>query len=149
MSRPTWELKNNALPDEGKTIVVKPVDGEGSTALFLRVSQETPPAGSIPLPDGTHALAYLNVCTHMSCRLVRGKKGKLAPNGSADEAKSVVGPCPCHGTSFDLSKDGLVVFGPATQNLPRLDLSRNKSGLTATLNQSGLNPHRETWPQKE
>ena len=54
-------------------------------------------------------VAYSNVCTHMGCPITEF----VADHG-------VLGPCPCHFTSFDLGRDGQVVLGQATQNLPRV-----------------------------
>ena len=147
MSQSTWTLALDALPPEGQMIIVEQDGGGTSTALFLRIGIDTPPAGSIPLADGTHALAYLNVCTHMGCRLVRDR-GRLR-YCPAPDPEVIVGPCPCHGTSFDLLKNGLVVLGPATQNLPRMSLTTNSFGLKATMGNPDHDPHSENWPQEK
>ena len=145
-----WIIALDQLPPEGKIAVVEP-EGDGtSTALFVRIRTDTAPEGSLDLDDGTHALAFLNVCTHMGCRLVRGTEGDLTPSRSTTGLvpKAVVGPCPCHGTSFDLLKRGLVVLGPATQDLPVLALTAVPSGLEAHLMNPDRDPRQEGWPKR-
>ena len=44
----------------------------------------------------------------------------------------VLGPCPCHFSSFDLSRDGIVAFGQATQNLARILLEIDADDIYAT-----------------
>jgi len=54
-------------------------------------------------------VAFSNACTHMGC-----------PITEYQSEHNVLGPCPCHFTTFDLSKDGEIVLGQATEKLPRL-----------------------------
>ena len=58
-------------------------------------------------------VAYSNICTHMGC-----------PITDYQPEHNVLGPCACHFTTFDLSRDGQIVLGQATQNLPRVLLDR-------------------------
>lgn len=59
--------------------------------------------------ENRSVVAFSNICTHMGC-----------PVTDYQPEHKVLGPCVCHYTTFDLSKDGQVVLGQATQNLPRL-----------------------------
>lgn len=59
--------------------------------------------------DDRDVVAYSNICTHMGC-----------PITEFEADHGVLGPCSCHFTSFDLGRDGQVVLGQATQNLPRV-----------------------------
>lgn len=54
-------------------------------------------------------VAYSSTCTHMGC-----------PVSEFTSEGSILGPCPCHFTVFDLANDGIPAFGQATQNLPRV-----------------------------
>jgi len=80
-------------------------------------------SGAIAHPAGGFLIAFSSVCTHMGCLLVQpadDPANQPPLSGYPDEL--VCGPCPCHGTIFDLSRGGVVVLGPATQNLPQLKL---------------------------
>lgn len=57
-------------------------------------------------------VAFSNLCTHMGCPI---------EDYQADHA--VLGPCPCHFTTFDLAHDGQVTLGQATEQLPRVLLT--------------------------
>ena len=56
--------------------------------------------------------AYNYQCTHLGCPL------RLI---SAEQALGFIGPCPCHGSMFNI-KDGTVHRGPALSPLPVIDL---------------------------
>jgi cytochrome b6-f complex iron-sulfur subunit len=62
------------------------------------------PAVLVHLQNGKFA-AYSAVCTHQGCT-VAYQNGRLA--------------CPCHGSVFDPSKGGAVLYGPAPAPLPRI-----------------------------
>ena len=139
-----WSVSIDKLRPEGEVLVVRGSEEPASSALFLRVNPETPIVGSVELQDRTRAIAFLNVCTHMGCELVRGDCAPLPdcePPGTI-----VVGPCPCHGTRFDLARGGLVVLGPATADLPQLELELTEDTLVATLTDQSLDPRCEAWP---
>ena len=78
---------------------------EGLSNIIVRTGDKTL-AGIGPDAD---LVAYSNQCTHMGCPIT---------DYQADE--HVLGPCPCHFTSFDLGRDGVPAFGQATQNLARI-----------------------------
>lgn len=67
-------------------------------------------------------VAYSTVCTHMGCSI----------GGSVDTDRATAGPCPCHYTSFDISKGGLTVVGPATTDLPQIELEVDGGTIYAT-----------------
>jgi arsenite oxidase small subunit len=72
-------------------------------------------------PDGD-IVAYSTVCTHMGCSI----------GSSVSPDDGTAGPCPCHYTSYDLSKGGLTVVGPATTDLPQIDLEVEDGTIYAT-----------------
>lgn len=136
-----WTLPVAELPALGHVVRVP---GAGGTALFARVSVRAKAQGACAVDEDSHAVAFLNVCTHMGCRLVRTDRIPLL--GGAAEA-TVLGPCPCHGTTFDLAAGGLVVLGPATQNLPQLVVERSGDALEARL-VDATDPFAEAWPSQ-
>ena len=72
-------------------------------------------------PDDS-IVAYSTMCTHMGCSI----------GSNVDPDRATAGPCPCHYTSFDLSKGGLTVTGPATTDLPRIELDVEDGTIYAT-----------------
>jgi arsenite oxidase small subunit len=72
-------------------------------------------------PDGD-IVAFNAMCTHAGCSV----------SGSVEPEDSRAGPCPCHYTSFDLSKGGLVNMGQATSDLPQIDLEVDGGDIYAT-----------------
>jgi len=78
---------------------------EGLSNVLVRMGE--PVVGGVG-PDGD-VIAFSNLCTHMGC-----------PITSYEAEHHVLGPCPCHFSTFDLSRDGIVSFGQATQNLARV-----------------------------
>ncbi len=131
MSKRSWSINLETIPSEGIVIMVKEDKGSPTSALFLRVKSNTNIEKSEPLEDGTNILAYLNVCPHMKCRLIRKKYTDLKEYKPSSTA--IVGPCACHGTRFDLLKKGLVVLGPSTRSLLNLLVHRDKDVIRATL----------------
>ena len=57
-------------------------------------------------------VAFNQLCTHMGGPLV----------GTYKEKHKVLGPCPFHLTTFDLTRHGMVVSGHATDSLPQIML---------------------------
>lgn len=72
-------------------------------------------------PDGD-VVAFSYLCTHMGCPLV----------GQYKAEHKILGPCPCHFSTFDLRTNGMVVLGQATQNLPQIMLSVEDDDVFAT-----------------
>ncbi len=88
-----------------------PLEGQPNMLVKLGAPAET---GIGPDQD---LVAFSTICTHMGCQL----------EDYIPEHK-VLGPCPCHFTTFDLSHDGMVVLGQATQQLPRVLLDVDDEG---------------------
>ncbi len=57
-------------------------------------------------------VAFNQLCTHMGGPLV----------GTYKKEHKVLGPCPFHLTTFDLTRHGMVVSGHATDSLPQIML---------------------------
>jgi len=57
-------------------------------------------------------VAFNQLCTHMGGPLV----------GTYKKEHKVLGPCPFHLTTFDLTRHGMVVSGHATESLPQIML---------------------------
>jgi len=78
------------------------------------------PAGGGIGPEND-IVAFSARCTHLG--------GKL--QGSLQAAEQVLGPCPRHLTSFDLTRHGVVITGHATQSLPQIVLELDDGVLYA------------------
>lgn len=61
-------------------------------------------------------LCYSKICTHVGCPI------------SLYEQQTHHVLCPCHQSTFDLSDNGKVVFGPAYRPLPQLPLGLDEEG---------------------
>jgi len=69
------------------------------------------PAGGGVGPQ-SDIVAFNTLCTHMG-----------GPLGGSYKARyKILGPCPFHLTTFDLTKHGMVVAGQATESLPQVVL---------------------------
>jgi arsenite oxidase small subunit len=58
-------------------------------------------------------VAFNTLCTHM---------GGTVTDGGYHHKDAVIGPCPFHLSTFDLTRHGMIVAGNATQNLPQIQL---------------------------
>lgn len=100
----------------------EPIDFEypwpGQQNLLFRLG--APANGGIG-PDGD-IVAFSALCTHMGCPL----------RGMYKDEHKILGPCPCHYTTFDLRNHGMVVLGQATQNLPQVTLALEGDDIYAT-----------------
>ena len=67
-------------------------------------------------------VAFNQLCTHQGGTL----------EGQYQSAYRVLGPCPMHLTTFDLTRYGMVVSGHATQGLPQILLSVEDNDIIAT-----------------
>ncbi len=155
-----WKVSVGELLPAGAALLVGDTNRPGSTALFVRLefeSLDSIPTHAVVLEDKSVVVAYLNVCTHMGCSLVRTESTRLheyqpglntpSSGNKSTETKAILGPCPCHGTTFDLVRDGMVLFGQATKDLVQLELSLKDSELTARLADSTA-PFHEQWPNQ-
>ena len=57
-------------------------------------------------------VAFNQICTHMGASM----------QGTYKDAHQVLGPCPLHLTTFDLTRHGMVVSGHGTESLPQIVL---------------------------
>jgi ubiquinol-cytochrome c reductase iron-sulfur subunit len=66
-------------------------------------------------------VAFSKICTHVGCPV------------ALYEQQTHHMLCPCHQSTFDLSEDGKVIFGPAARSLPQLPITVDADGyLVAT-----------------
>lgn len=143
-----WKLPST-LDDVkfGVPFLLEPAENESAAAAFLlRIHTQVPGSKSDPDVDGQF-IAFGNACTHMGCLLATEDWHHIhhdPPTDSSPE-KVVCGPCPCHGTSFDLTREGLVILGPATQNLPQLELDI-AAGKAIGWRNDAIDPRVESWP---
>ena len=89
-----------------------------SPASLFRLGRSA--AGGVG-PD-RDVVAFATDCTHMGCPL----------RGQFQREHAVLGPCPCHFTTFDLTHRGMVVLGQATENLPQIILRLDGDDIIAT-----------------
>ena len=104
-------------------------------------------SGSEPFPDtpDRYLIGFSNICTHMGCRLLKAN-AKLCRYKPTDAL--ICGPCPCHGTTFNLSNGGVVILGPASQHLPQLEISfsTDKKTVFGAYFAGFVGPVDEKWP---
>lgn len=100
----------------------EPVDFEyplqGQQNFLVKLGE--PAQGGVG-PD-SDIVAFSSICTHMGCPLT----------GQYKDEHKILGPCPCHFTTFDLRHNGMVVLGQATQNLPQITLAIEDDAVYAT-----------------
>jgi ubiquinol-cytochrome c reductase iron-sulfur subunit len=70
-------------------------------------------------------VAFSKICTHVGCPV------------ALYEQQTHHMLCPCHQSTFDLSEDGRVIFGPAARSLPQLPITVNADGYLVA--RSGFN----------
>ncbi len=104
---------------EGQPLTFKyPWNDVNSTNMLVKLGIE---AGGGVGP-GRDIVAFSTLCTHMG--------GPLA--GQYRSQYRILGPCPFHLTTFDLTKHGMVAAGQATESLPQIVLEMNGDDLWAT-----------------
>jgi arsenite oxidase small subunit len=79
------------------------------------------PAGGGVGPDHD-TVAFSTLCTHMGGPLGGQYRGQW----------KILGPCPLHLTTFDLTKHGMVAAGQATESLPQIVLEVRGDDIWAT-----------------
>lgn len=89
-----------------------------STSLLVRLGV---PAGGGVGPEGD-IVAFSTLCTHMGGPLTGQYRGQY----------KVLGPCPFHLSTFDLTRHGMVVAGQATESLPQIVLEVKGDDIWAT-----------------
>jgi arsenite oxidase small subunit len=83
-----------------------PDEGQNSNSMLIRLGV---PAGGGIGPDGD-AVAFNTLCTHMGGEMGRTYKPE----------HQVLGPCPFHQSTFDLTRHGIIISGHATESLPQI-----------------------------
>jgi quinol---cytochrome c reductase iron-sulfur subunit len=68
-------------------------------------------------PEGI--LAYSQICTHAGCAVSEFRYGLYGPTAPGGPALV----CPCHYSTFDVTRGAAVTFGPAGRPLPQLPLT--------------------------
>jgi len=92
---------------DGKPMRFKYPD-KGLSASSLLIKLGAPAGGGIG-PD-RDVVAFNALCTHMGASMSRSYKAE----------HQVLGPCPFHQSTFDLTRHGIVVGGHATESLPQV-----------------------------
>lgn len=148
-----WIRKISDIIEFGKPYILEGSSDTGPSppeAFVVKLHEATGGSLKVQNIDG-HFVAFGNACTHMGCLLVKRDedgtnliKYEKAIDGT--EQSVVCGPCPCHGTTFDLTKKGLVILGPATQNLPQLKLDIEGDSVIAKKWLSSVDPRVQSWP---
>lgn len=87
--------------------------------LLVMLSEE---AGA-GVGEGRNIVAFNTVCPHM---------GGYMDASTFKPQHSVLGPCPLHLSTFDLTKHGMVVSGHATASLPQIALELDGNDIVAT-----------------
>ncbi len=83
-----------------------PDKGQNSQSMLVKLG--TPAGGGIG--RGQDVVAFNTLCTHMG--------GPMA--GTFKSAHQILGPCPLHQSTFDLTRHGMVIAGHATESLPQV-----------------------------
>jgi arsenite oxidase small subunit len=106
-SYPRKRLAGLADLATGKTVDFEyPLEGHSS---FL-VKLGEPAVLRVGPEEDVVAFSYL--CTRMGCPLT----------GRYRDDHKVIGPCPCHFSTFDLRRHGMLTLGQATESLPQIVL---------------------------
>jgi arsenite oxidase small subunit len=88
----------------------------GQTNILVKMGE--PVIGGVG-PD-EDIVAFSKLCTHMGC-----------PISEYQHDYKVLGPCPCHYTTFDLIHGGMVTMGQATESLPQILLDVDGDSVVA------------------
>ena len=88
---------------------------EHSPVMIFKLGKSVPDGVG---PDGD-VVAYSSICTHLGCTVVW-------------RADTKVLSCPCHFSSFDPARGGIMIVGQATTNLPQVILKVENGNLVAT-----------------
>lgn len=100
-----------------------PYDNTDLNSLGFIVKLGTPAGGGVgPASD---VVAFSSLCTHVGGDLSDTKKTYMKEH-------KILGPCPLHLTTFDLTRHGMVVAGHATESLPQIVLEVDGDDVYAT-----------------
>ena len=147
--RTPWRRGVRLVADDGSPLRARDVDENtfytafpehadreqmGAPLVVVRLppgSLRLPPKRKGWAPDGI--LAFSKICTHAGCAIGLYRKPTFPPT---EPGPALV--CPCHYSTFDPTRGGAVIFGPAGRPLPQLPLFIDKAGeLRAAGNFSG------------
>ncbi len=95
-----------------------PLENFNSSSFIVKLGAQA--IGGIG-PEGD-IVSFNYMCTHMGCALI----------GMYNHDHRMLGPCPCHFTRFDLTKNGMVIIGQATENLPQVTMELEGEDIYAT-----------------
>jgi arsenite oxidase small subunit len=95
-----------------------PFEDAGSTSFLVKMG--VPAAGGVGAAKDV--VAYNSFCTHMGGIL----------NAVYRKEYKVVGPCPMHLSTFDLTRHGMIVAGHGTIGLPQVVLEVSGEDIFAT-----------------
>lgn len=110
--------KLSELKTDAPKFIQYPWEDVNSMATLVKLGV---PAGGGAGP-GRDIVAFSNLCSHMG--------GPL--QGTYKKEHKILGPCPFHLTTFDLTKHGMVVSGQATESLPQIRLEVQGDDIYAT-----------------
>jgi ubiquinol-cytochrome c reductase iron-sulfur subunit len=113
----------------------------GAAIVLVRLPVESlhlPPDRAGWAPEGI--LAYSKICTHAGCAINLYRYPLYAPTSPRPALV-----CPCHYSTFDPSRAGERIFGPAGRSLPQLPLAIQGGRLIAAGEFSG--PVGPSWSQ--
>lgn len=105
---PAQKIGKISALKEGKLVKFNYPD-KGSECFLTKLGQ---PAGG-GIGKSADIVAFSDLCTHM---------GGMVSDGGYHPADGVIGPCPHHLSTFDLTRHGMVAAGHGTQNLPQIQL---------------------------
>lgn len=108
------DISNQTVRDGARTNLL---------ALVKLRPEDLPAALKADSADGV--VAFSAICTHYGCPIT-----EIHPSGGA-----LV--CNCHGSTFDVRKNGEVVAGPATRRLTHLPIKQSEGALLVAGNFSG------------
>jgi ubiquinol-cytochrome c reductase iron-sulfur subunit len=113
----------------------------GAAIVLVKLPPESlhlPPDRADWAPEGI--LAYSKICTHAGCAINLYRYPLYAPTSPRPALV-----CPCHYSTFDPSRAGERIFGPAGRSLPQLPLAIEDGRLVAAGEFSG--PVGPSWSQ--
>ncbi len=106
----------HVLP-EGIENAEQPLAEEGkATVLVIRLAPDDIQDAKERRWSVDGIVAYSKICTHVGC-----------PVGLYEQQTHHL-LCPCHQSTFDVTRDCAVIFGPAARSLPQLPLDVDSSG---------------------
>jgi len=129
----TTDTSKTTLPYPNKHIGTAGQIGAHGTMAFSYPDAASPclaikTGSAVPGGVGPEAdiVAYSTMCTHMGCPL-------------AYDAENKVFKCGCHFSMFDAEKEGQMICGQATEDLPRIALQYDsKTGRVTAVGIDGL-----------